>query len=228
MREIPIKVQDLGKHTDSELPPAAAPEATPLPAPPSRSEREQLLDWFGDLPPSVYRLVLLCLANVALCLASAILLLQAERSTQVMELLAPLGGATILVSALWAFGLLLWGLWTEEVYTLLASLSIGTFAAVLPLLLVPWSRMDAEETAWARFGLALGVLALQAGVVALGVKPVWLDFCWRSLKRFGCNRDAAALRRACLWLWGCQKVDLLGYFLQVCVPRRRSHERARR
>ena len=180
-----------------------------------------MCDWIGNLPPSVHALVLLAVVNVGLCTAFVVLLLQAPRNGQINELIAPLGGAAVLVSAIWAFGLLLWGLWIEEVYTLSASLGVGCFASLLPILLVPWECLSSscaeydEASSWPRFGLALGVLACQVGLAILGLKPVWSAFCWRSLKRFGCDREAAALRRAALRAWAAQKIDLFCFLLQI-------------
>ncbi len=216
--EEPIPVRLLGS---AAYAPAATPEepeeepSSLLPVPPSRSEARQLLDWVVNCPISVHALVLLALLNVGLCVCYAALLLGERRDGHVMELIAPLGGASILISALGAFALLVWGLWLEEVCTLAAALGVSCFGAVLPPLLVPWGAMGEADWAWPRLWLALAVLALQVALAALGLKPVWRAFCWRSLKRFGCNREAATLRRASLRAWAAQKVDLACFMLQI-------------
>ena len=158
-------MENMRRPTDAAA--AASPESVEAALPPIPSLqpwRTLLRRWLSDLPASVKLLVALALVNTSFCMAFSGLLLQAERqldnATLGEGLIAPLGGAALAVSV-WAFGLLLWGLWIEEVCVLSACLSVSTFASVLPLLLVPWDRIGTSDASAACLGLALAVIALQ-------------------------------------------------------------------
>lgn len=198
------------------LTPQAAAAAARVPAaPPPLPSRAVWAAWISDLPRSVHVLVALAVLQLAACVTvGGLVLSEAWRAcdgctaggrrsfSPVLEQIWRLGAYAVLVGAAWAFTALAVGVICEEHHSLSASLVVSTVTAVLPMLLVPWGlEAKAPRAFWGHAALALASLLLQAAIVPLASTRVWPRFCWRSLKRFGCNRHAAKLRMATLRVW---------------------------
>ena len=87
-----------------------------------------------------------------------------------------------------------------------------SLTALLPVLLVPWEAPGGIAPLLSLSGV---ILLLQALLVALGTKLVWASFCWRSLKRYGCDTSLSQLRKANLRLRAAVLLDVFGLFSQL-------------
>ena len=188
-----------------------------LPAPPPRIGRAaSQLAWAATLPPSVWGLLLVASVQLACALTCGSLMLQAahEYRNPAFETLTGMCGGVVVLGFVWSFVLLLDGLVREELYTLGSALAISSPVSIIPVLLTPWHYFDGahypekSSTLWLHLVLSVAVIVFQIILGIVGCWPVWHDFCWRSLKRYGSDQPAAKLRKGSLRVWAALKVDI--------------------